>query len=279
MQKEAEADALREAIAASNRSNAACEARGADLSRDLARERKRADELDAKAKGQEEEIGRMRGRLTETKREYEGTTTSREELIRELLEKEKGTGKRIQELALRASSAEETADGLRRDLAASRGEAEAARAEVQELRRALEKKPTEEELRHERDLLLGRVERLAEERGETAKRRWRILDGLATKLASLVPGADAARHGALLRVTFPEGPKDGGVPKEWPEAARAAAEDLREEGGCVLALCGAGAAADAVRSAVLADGRFPADGVLVLPPFADGRLTLLVLAP
>ena len=115
--KEEEADALREAVAQSTRKNAACEARGEEMLRDLATTRKTGEELSAKVRTQEEELDRLRGNLTETKKDYEGATVSREELIRELLEKEKGTGRKIQELALKASEAEGQAEGLRKELA------------------------------------------------------------------------------------------------------------------------------------------------------------------
>lgn len=283
VQKEREADTLREAVARTNRLNAECESKGSALSDELAKSRKAGEELAARVKAQDEEIGRLKGNLSETKKDYEGSTISREELIRELLEKEKGTGKRIQELALEASDAKGKAEGLRRELDAARAEAEARKDEAAGLRKALEGKPSEDELRRERDLLLGRVERLDEERADRARRRGKMLAELAGRIPAVAPGSTAVVEGTLLRVTLPEAGKeregDAAAPKKWAAAASEAAEAFRGEEGCLLALSAPPAEAEEMRKAVVEGGRFPADAVLLLPPPAPGRAELLLKAP
>ncbi|HZD54817.1 MAG TPA: hypothetical protein VE080_01055, partial [Candidatus Aquicultoraceae bacterium] len=114
------------------------------------------------------------------------TRITREELISELLEREKATGKRIQELSERAQECEASlreTSGPRENRGAS----------------------GEESLRRERDILLGRLERIEEERLRESRRRDARFTELIRAFSGISHRIAAERLGPAMRVVVPDG--------------------------------------------------------------------------
>ena len=165
--KAKEADSLREAMASLSREKGKLAEENADLRKQVAAGKEAEAELSARLAEREESLKRYSDDLAAARQMYEG---SRERFIEELLEKEKETGSRVRELAERAE----------------RDEAELAR------------------LGRERDILVGRVERLREEREEAAVRRDERLANLAVGLEGLSRDVSVYPMGPALRVSVPE---------------------------------------------------------------------------
>ncbi|MGA6992918.1 MAG: hypothetical protein WBX50_03380, partial [Candidatus Deferrimicrobiaceae bacterium] len=148
--KTREADTLRDALASASRERNALEGRYEAIQNQLSDEKEGNMALSSRNRELEKELASTAGK-------YEGTRITREELISELLEKEKATGKRIQELGAMAQQCDMERETLRREA-----------IERQDTISALEKRVAEtadrEPLRRERDILLGRLERIKEER-------------------------------------------------------------------------------------------------------------------
>lgn len=195
--KAREAETVRDALASVNKEKNALEARNEALEKRLSDEAESAQRCAARAQKQEEETRRLREELSEAGRHYEGTRITREQLIGELLEKEKASGKRIQELSARAQACETEEERLR-------AEAASLTREVAELRKRAEEAPDPVALRVERDILLGRVERLTEERRLAETRRDDRLAALARDVAALSPEVTASVLGPAIRLLVPE---------------------------------------------------------------------------
>ncbi len=195
--KTREADALRDALAATNKEKTQIAAQGEALEKQLADEKETTASLSARLKSQDADIRRMSDELASARKNYEGTRITREELISELLEKEKATGKRIQDLSLRGQALEAEVERLKKEAA----EREAL---VADLRRKAETTPDAAALRKERDMLLGRVERLAEDRGQEEKRRSERLAALAAASGKTAPGIAVSARGPALRIVVPD---------------------------------------------------------------------------
>jgi chromosome segregation ATPase len=176
--KTKEADALRDAVAAANKEKTVLEARNEAFQKQLADGKDAEAALAERVQAQEGEIRRMSEDLASARKNYEGTRITREQFISELLEKEKVTGKRIQDLSERAQACEQALENLRKES----GDNEA--------------------LKRERDILLGRVERLTEERRQEEKRR----DDRFAALSEAIGKASSAvsHYMAALRVVLPE---------------------------------------------------------------------------
>lgn len=194
--KARETETLRDALASVNKEKNALEARNEALEKRLADEAASARLLAARVQRQEEETRTLREQLAETGRHYEGTRITREQLIAELLEKEKASGKRIQELSARAQACETEGQMLRAETAALRHEAA-------ELREKVKEAPDDAALQMERDVLLGRVERLTEERRLAEKRRDDRFATLARDVAALSPEVSATLLGPVFRLMVP----------------------------------------------------------------------------
>ncbi len=195
--KTREADALRDALAATSKEKSQVAAQAEALRKQLSDEKETAAGLSARLKTQDEELRRMSDELASARRNYEGTRITREELISELLEKEKATGKRIQELSAKSQALEAEVDRLRKEAAGRE-------ALVAELRQKAETTPDADDLRKERDILLGRVERLTDERAQEEKRRDQRLAALAKAAGKAAPGVTASPLGPALRIVVPE---------------------------------------------------------------------------
>jgi hypothetical protein len=181
--KTKEADALRDAVAAANKEKTVLEARNEALQKQLADGKDAEAALAERVQAQEGEIRRMSEELASARKNYEGTRITREQFISELLEKEKTTGKRIQDLGERAQACEQALENLRKESAA-RGDNEA--------------------LKRERDILLGRVERLTEERKQEEKRRDDRFAALSEAIGKTARDVSVTSLGPALRVVIPE---------------------------------------------------------------------------
>jgi hypothetical protein len=146
---------------------------------------------------QEGEIRRMSEELASARKNYEGTRITREQFISELLEKEKTTGKRIQDLGERAQACEQALEKLRKESAARD-------SELAELAKNAGKPGDNDALKRERDILLGRVERLTEERKQEEKRRDDRFAALSEAIGKTARDVSVTTLGPALRVVLPE---------------------------------------------------------------------------
>ena len=178
--KTKEADALRDAVAAANKEKTVLEARNEALQKQLADGMDAEAALAARVQAQEGEIRRMSEDLASTRKNYEGTRITREQFISELLEKEKVTGKRIQDLSERAQACGQALENLRKESADNGA------------------------LKRERDILLGRVERLTEERRQEEKRRDDRFAALSEAIGKASRAVSVTSLGPALRVVLPE---------------------------------------------------------------------------
>lgn len=191
-----ESDALRDALASVNREKNALEARNEALAKQVAEEKDASERCAARAATQEEELRKLRAEFAETSRNFEGTRITREQFITELLEKEKGSGKRIQELSARALACESERETVLRESASMK-------QKIEELAKKAAETPDLVALRMERDILLGRVERLSEEKRLAEKRRTERLEALVREIAAISPEVTASPAGPALRLLLP----------------------------------------------------------------------------
>jgi DNA repair exonuclease SbcCD ATPase subunit len=195
--KTKEADALRDAVAAANKEKTVLEARNEALQKQLADGKDAEAALTERVQAQEGEIRRMSEELASARKNYEGTRITREQFISELLEKEKTTGKRIQDLGERAQACEQALEKLRKETAARD-------SELAELAKNAGKPGDNDALKRERDILLGRVERLTEERKQEEKRRDDRFAALSEAIGKTARDVSVTTLGPALRVVLPE---------------------------------------------------------------------------
>ncbi|MGE5190246.1 MAG: hypothetical protein ACM3NF_09335 [Gemmatimonadota bacterium] len=276
--KTREADSLREAVAATSKEKSQLAARAEALEKELSDEKETSAGLAARVKAQDEDIRRLSDELATARKSYEGTRITREQLISELLEKEKATGKRIQDLSLKGQFLEAEVEKLRK---------EAAEREilVADLRRKAETTPDAAALKKERDILLGRVERLTDERSQERKRRDDRLAALAEAAGKTAPGASVAALGPALRIAVPERivarrSKAG----DLPEPLKALVAEIGKAAGelpsaSVIVAAPAQKTAEAIRAALLGAGGLAPERVVVNADGRDRVTELLVLAP
>lgn len=191
-----EADALRDALASVNREKTALEARTEALSGKLAEEKAASDQCAARAREREEELRKLREEYEATSRNYEGTRITREQFITELLEKEKASGKRIQEWNTRALACEADRETLRTDSASMK-------QKIAALEKRIEETPDMIALRMERDILAGRVERLKEEKRLAERERGARFAKLSRELSAISSEVSASPVGPVLRLRIP----------------------------------------------------------------------------
>ncbi len=275
--KAREADALRDALAATSKERNQVTAQAEALRKQLADEKTASAELSARLKTQEEESRRMGDELSSARKNYEGTRITREELISELLEKEKATGKRIQELSAKNQAAEAEVERLRKDAAQRE-------ALVAELRRKGESTPDADALRKERDILLGRVERLTDERAQEEKRRNERLAALAETAGKAAPGITASPLGPALRIVVPERLLSRPAGKgELPQPLKALIAEVRKAAGelpsaSVIVTAPAPKTAAEIQAALAGAAGLPRERVIV-GSGRDKGAELLLLAP
>jgi len=195
--KTREADSLRDALASASKEKNTLEARDEATRKQLSDEEKRNTALSSRNRELEEDLGNVKEELASIAGKYEGTRITREELISELLEKEKATGKRIQELGAMAQQCDMERERLQKE-----------GIERQDTISALEKRITEtadrETLRRERDILLGRIERIKEERLQEARRRDLRFAELAKTFSGISSRIESARVGPVMVVRVPD---------------------------------------------------------------------------
>lgn len=270
--KSREADTLRDAVAAANKGKSALEARIEALGKQLADEKELSAALAARLKEQEEAARRASEELAAVRKNYEGNRLTREQLIAELLEKEKASGKRIQDLVERQRLCEEETARLRKEL--SDREAQAA-----ELRRRVEQGADAEALRRERDILAGRVERLMEERAQEAKRRDERLAALPEILG---PGAATTLLGPAAQVSIPgkvllaKGGKLSEAARTVVSRAGKAAAEFPSASVVVLA---APRAAALIREVLMREAGLPEARIAVTVGDATADALLFILVP
>lgn len=195
--KTKEADSLRDALALTNKEKSTIEAKYVAAQKQLSDEKEANAVLSAQVAEQERELERTKEDLASLAGKYEGTRITREELISELLEKEKVTGKRIQELSEKA----QTCDAERETLRKKAAEQEAV---ILRLEERVAESPDVESLRRERDILLGRIERIREERLQEERRRDHRFGELAETFSGISPKIAAAPVGPAMRVRAPD---------------------------------------------------------------------------
>jgi hypothetical protein len=211
-----EAESLRNGLASTNKEKTTLEAKYVTIQKQLSGEKEANAALSSRVREQDEELGRIKGELSSLAKKYEGTRITREELISELLEKEKATGKRIQELNTRAQSCETENERLRK-------EAVARETTISELEMQAGETSDRETLRRERDILLGRIERIKEERLQEARRRDLRFAELANTFSGISPRIAAMPVGPAMRILVPDNKKVvgevGKTASEFPTAA------------------------------------------------------------
>lgn len=212
-----EADALREALASVNREKTAMDARAEALSRKLAEEQAAFERCETRAREREEELRKLREGYDAAGRNYEGTRITREQLITELLEKEKESGKRIQAWSARALACETERESLRKDSASMK-------QKIADLEKRVAETPDTIAIRMERDILAGRVERMTEEKRLAERNRRERLAKLSRELSAISPQANPLPVGPGMRLRLP-----GALLREpgTRELSKSAAEILR----------------------------------------------------
>jgi len=196
-EKTKEADSLRNAVASANREKNTLESDYVAMQKQLADEKEANEALSLRVREEEEELGRVREELGSIARSYEGTRITREELISQLLEKEKATGKRIQELSSTAQTCDMEREKLRRETVLQ-GSA------IAEMEKRVAETPDMESLRRERDILLGRIERIQEDRLRETRRRDIRFAELAKTFSGISSQIETAPVGPAMRVLVPD---------------------------------------------------------------------------
>ena len=274
--KTKEADTLREAVAATSKEKNVLEARNEALQKQLADAKEAEAALTAKTQAQEADIRRMADELASARKNYEGTRITREQFISELLEKEKATGKRIQDLGEKSQACELALENLRKESAGRD-------SELAELRKSGEK-PDGEALKRERDILLGRVERLTEERKQEEKRRDDRFSSLAESIGKISRDVAVTPLGPALRVILPEKLLSAKGKNSLSEGARkvialvgkAAAEFPTSS---VLLSTGGKKVAGEIRSALAEAGKIPPERIPARIYEKEKGAELLILVP
>lgn len=284
-EKVAESDNLRDALAAASKDRTALAARNEALQKQLSDTKETAENCAIKARSQEAELSRLTGELSNAKRSYEGTRITREELITELMEKEKATGRRIQDLTGRAQTCDAECERLKKEIERTTREIAARDAQIAEIQERLKKAEGDDGLRRERDILLGRIERLTEDRKDELKRREARFEAAVGAIRAAAPAVSASASGPVLHVALPEKSvfKAGG--QELSDAGKAAAAEtavtLAEfpEARAIVNAHPEGKAMKAVVSEIVDAGKAPAERVIAGTREKDGGVDLLVIVP
>jgi cell division septum initiation protein DivIVA len=195
--KTREADTLRDAFAAVSKEKTILESKNEALNKQLADQKEAVASLSARVRNQEEEIRRVSEELAVARKNYEGTRITREQFINELLEKEKATGKRTQELGAKAHACELSLESIRKEAAVRE-------AELAGLRLSIGKPGESEAMKRERDILVGRVERLTEERKQEDKRRDERFTALAEFIGKISAEVVLTPLGPAMHMHIPD---------------------------------------------------------------------------
>ena len=257
--KAKEADSLREAMASLSRDKGKLAEENAALAKQVAAGKETEAALSARLAEKDESMKRLSEDLAAARQTYEGSRDTRERFIDELLENEKATGRRLQELSARAERDERELERLRQEAAAREPES------------------------RERDILAGRVERLQEERSEAATRRDERLSALSVSLGKLSREVSVSPMGPALRVAVPEKlvVTDRGVGltelgAELVSQLAAAAADLPSSS--LVVITGGKTSAETLRKAA-ARGKAPEERLFSHVREKELQAELLLIAP
>jgi len=273
-----EADALRDALASVNREHQALEARTEALSKKLSEETESRERYEAQARERQEELRALRRDFGEATRTYEGTRLTREQFISELLEREKASGKRIQDWNARALSCETELESLRKK-SASMNE------KIAELESRVAETPDLLSVRMERDILAGRVQRLTEEARLAEKDRAARFESLTRDLSAISSDVTASPFGRILLLRIPPRVLREGDAKTLSTSA---AKILHAVGTSAAALPSASIVvaaeepdtAESIRALLGRDTKLPGDRVLLAPGGREkGAAELLLVVP
>jgi hypothetical protein len=272
-----EVDTLRDAMAIANREKTVLEARIEALEHQLADEEERSARLADEIREQEEAIRKLKEELASARRNYEGTRITREQLVAELLEKEKASGKRIQELSMKAAQHAAEEEKLRR-------EADRRDAELAELKARLGSPAEADALRRERDILQGRVGRLMEERRVEDKRLGERFAAVAQYLEGMEAGIRTVTVGRTLRIIIPDEILVTGGNTELSDACRKAVLTVGRTAGefpaaSVVLFAGTRGLADALKTLLIRDGTVPEDRIATTVRESGRGAELLLLVP
>lgn len=273
-----EADALRDALASVNREHQALEARTEALSKRLSEETESRERYAAQAREREEELRAVRRDFEEATRTYEGTRLTREQFITELLEREKASGKRIQEWNARALACETEMESLRKKSASMD-------QKIADLERRVAETPDLLAIRMERDILAGRVQRLTEEARLAEKDRTARFESLTRDLSAISSDVTASPFGRILLLRIPPRVLREGNAKTLSTSA---AKILHAVGTSAAALPSASIVvaaeepdtAESIRTLLGRDTKLPGDRVLLAPGGREkGSAELLLVVP
>lgn len=249
-EKSREADSLREALASTNRKNSTLQGENASAREQLDEANKENESLSVRTREQEVKLQRAQEELASVTRNCEGTRITREELISQLLEKEKATGKRIQEL----SSLVQGCD------------------------------MEQERLRRERDMLLGRIERIREERVREQRLRDVRFTELAKTFSGISPQIATAPIGPAMRVRLPDKILFRKGKTTLTDAGKRVIGEMGKTvsdfpGAAIIISSDGKSKADAIRSLLTNDQALPPGKVLADAGNGGGETELLLVIP
>ncbi|MBE0569751.1 MAG: hypothetical protein IH576_03835 [Deltaproteobacteria bacterium] len=245
--KSKETDSLRSALASLNRENTKLAEQSAALSKQVAAGKETEAALSAQVKELDESLKRLGEGLTGTRRKFDTGRIPREQLIDELLEGERATGRRMQELSVRADECEKKLERTDRENAARE-------QEIEELKTRL-------------SILSGRVERIREEGVHETRYRDERFALLSYNLEEVSPEIGVTPVGPALRIVVPEkllvGERDGKLTKTGAVIVSRLSGAVSElPSASLLIITGGKTAGDTFRAAASADGKIPPERLM-----------------
>jgi hypothetical protein len=237
--KSKETDSLRGALASLNREKTKLAEENTALSRQVAAGKEAEEALSAQVKEMDESLKRLGEGMTGSRRKPETGRASREQLIDELLEGERATGRRMQELSVRAEGCEKSLEQAGRDAAARE-------REIEEMRNKLW---IQEEGRQD---MLQRDEKFSR---------------LSSSLVEVSPEIGITPVGPALRIVVPEnlivGERGGKLTKKGAAIISQLSGAVSElPSASLLIITGGKAASDTVRAAAAAGGKIPRERLM-----------------
>jgi len=276
--KTREADTLRDAYAATNKEKNILESRNEALAKQVNDEKEANVSLAERVRTQEEELRRLGEELASARKSYEGTRITREQFINELLEKEKTTGKRIQELGSKAQECELSLDALRKEAAARETELAAMRKE------SGTHGENGDTVKRERDILAGRVERLTEERRLEEKRREERFTALADSIKKISAEVVVTSLGPVMHIQIPDKTLLAKARSPLSDTARKIVREVGKTAeefpnSSVILHAGGKKIAEDLRDSLLGGTKIPAGRILLTSADREKGAALMLLVP
>lgn len=245
--KAKEADSLRSALASLNRDKAKLAEENAALSKQVAAGKETEAALSGQVKEMDESLKRLEEGLTGTRRKSDKDRVSREQFVDELLEGERATGRRMQDLTARAEKCQKDLDRTGREAAVREQEIE--------------------DLKNRLSIYSGRVERIQEEGRAESLRRDERFGRLSSVLEEVSPEIGVTPFGSALRIVVPE---DLLVGERGRKLTNKGAEIVSKVSGAVsdlpsaslLIVTGGKVSAETVRAAAAAGGKIPPERLM-----------------